>query len=90
MLYEVITEMLTSLRYDILKNGMVIASMKNNIHKMDISKLLKDFNNFSQNEITNEQLSGLFSCKDVHSRYVIKDRITSYNVCYTKLLRIGV
>ena len=38
--------------------------------------------------ITQHSLFGIFEIDYIVPEYDIRDRITSYNVCYTKLLRL--
>ncbi|MGM0376335.1 MAG: AsmA-like C-terminal region-containing protein [Bacteroidota bacterium] len=50
-----------SLRYEIKDGQKSVVSLRSEIDKMDISNLLDEFNNFDQEEISHEQISGLFS-----------------------------
>jgi hypothetical protein len=53
--------MVSSLIYNYKSENRQIITFRNHIEGMDISQLLKDFNNFDQKEITHEQVSGLLS-----------------------------
>ncbi len=50
-----------SLRYEIKDDQKSVIALRSEIDKMDISNLLEEFDNFDQEEISHEQLSGLFS-----------------------------
>ncbi len=52
-----------SIRYETGKNDRTVISFRSEIDSMDISKLLYEFDNFDQKEISHEQLSGKFSTK---------------------------
>lgn len=59
-----------SIRYETEKSGRTIISFRSEIDSMDISKLLYEFDNFDQEEISHEQLSGKFSTK-MHGRFLM-------------------
>jgi len=53
----------SSVKCEVTSPHRVIIFMHNEVEGMDISQLLDDFNEFEQEEITHEQLSGVFSGK---------------------------
>jgi hypothetical protein len=52
-----------SIRYETAQNQRTVILYRSEIDSMDISKLLYEFDNFGQEEISYEQLSGKFSTK---------------------------
>ncbi|PWE00133.1 AsmA family protein [Marinilabilia rubra] len=52
-----------AIRYELYPDNRSVVAFRSQIDKMDISTLLKEFDDFDQKEISHEQLSGLFSTK---------------------------
>lgn len=61
----------SSLNYRIERDGKQVIEMKNTVAGMDLKQILIDFNNFDQKEITDENISGVFSTT-VDSRFVLQ------------------
>ncbi|MFW5781578.1 MAG: hypothetical protein ACOCXD_03340, partial [Bacteroidota bacterium] len=59
-----------SLRYEIKNEEKSVLSLRSEIEKINISTIMEEFNNFEQEEISHEQLSGLFSTK-LNGRFLI-------------------
>ena len=59
-------KMNSSIIYSTDENNLTTIKMKNNIYGMDIKKLLYDFDNFHQSDITHENISGLITT-ETHS-----------------------
>lgn len=65
----------TSIRYLVGKNGHDQMFMKNKIDRMDVKKLLADFDNFTDEpSITSEQINGLLST-DLDGMFVLQDYV---------------
>ncbi len=70
-----------SVKFQELGGGRAMVSFKTEVYKMDIKKLLEDFDNFDQNEITSEKISGLLSGKltgesPLHDYEMVTDSFT--------------
>ena len=59
-----------SLRYEIRNEEKSVLSLRSEIEKINISTIMEEFNNFDQEEISHEQLSGLFSSQ-LNGRFLI-------------------
>ena len=63
-----------SMKYSLKKDSSTIVELRNNIHQMDVNKLLRDFDNFKdfyEPSITYDNISGLFST-ELYGRFVLK------------------
>lgn len=60
----------TSLRYDFMPDGTAVASVRNHIDGMDFTQLLHDMDNFGQNDLTYENISGRL-LSDINAEAII-------------------